>query len=225
MTSYRRFSERSAEEDFFGFFEDFETYTATDWVITTTEAGAGSATEAIDADAVGGVLVVTNDDADNDKDMFQRSADGGTTPAEQFKFTSGKRLQYRFRGKLSDATDSDFFAGLYVTDTDPVGGIVDGVYFRKDDGDTELDAVVIKDSVSSVQEAVADLADDTYVELEIWYDGASTIEFWVDGVRVAGLPITNMPDDEEVAASFGIQNGAAAAKVLSVDYIGARQER
>jgi hypothetical protein len=36
---------------------------------------------------------------------------------------------------------------------------------------------------------------------------------------------TNAPDDEELTVSFGIQNGAAAAKTLTVDYIGASKER
>ena len=38
--------------------------------------------------------------------------------------------------------------------------------------------------------------------------------------------IRELPDDaEELALSFGIQNGAAAAKTLTVDYIGAYKER
>ena len=44
--------------------EDFDKYTASDWVITTTEAGGGDATEAL-GDGDGGLLVVTNDDADD----------------------------------------------------------------------------------------------------------------------------------------------------------------
>jgi len=36
---------------------------------------------------------------------------------------------------------------------------------------------------------------------------------------------TNAPDDEELTVSFGIQNGAAAAKVLTVDYVTAMKER
>ena len=36
---------------------------------------------------------------------------------------------------------------------------------------------------------------------------------------------TNAPDDEELAVSFGIQNGAAAAKVMTMDYISAGKER
>ena len=52
---------------FHTYMEDFDIYNATDFTITTTEAGSGSATEAL-ADEDGGVLVITNDDADTDRD-------------------------------------------------------------------------------------------------------------------------------------------------------------
>lgn len=223
--TFRKFAARAADSDFFSIFTDFTKYAAADWVITTTEAGSGAASEALDADGVGGRLVVTNDDADNDKDFFQYSADGGTTPLEAFKFTSGKRLQFVFKGQLSDAADSDFFAGLYVTDTDPVGGLTDGIYFRKLDGDNTLQLVVEKDSTETAVD-VGELADATEFELEFYYDGSSNrIEAFLNGSRTASAVLTNVPDDEELAMSFGCQNGEAAAKVLTVDYIGALQER
>ena len=44
---------------------DFDTYLASDWTITTTEGGSGNASEAL-GDGDGGLLVITNDDADDD---------------------------------------------------------------------------------------------------------------------------------------------------------------
>jgi len=44
-----------------------------------------------------------------------------------------------------------------------------------------------------------------------------------------GTPVkvvnTNLPDDEELTVSFGIQNGAAAAKTMTIDYVTAMIER
>ena len=37
--------------------------------------------------------------------------------------------------------------------------------------------------------------------------------------------LTNVTDDEDLTISFGIQNGAAAAKTMTVDYIFAAVER
>ena len=53
---------------------DFDTYLASDWTITTTEGGSGNASEAL-GDGDGGLLVITNDDADDDNDFLQRTSD------------------------------------------------------------------------------------------------------------------------------------------------------
>lgn len=198
------------------FFDDFDRYVAADWTITTTEAGAGSATEAL-TNADGGVLLITNDDADDDADFFQKVG-------ESFLFASNKKLVYKARFKVSDATQSDFVMGLQITDTTPLA-VSDGVYFQKDDGDTDLDFHVTKDSTSTSASGVATVADDTYVTVGFAYDGDSAIKYFIDDVHVGTSVTTNLPDDEELTVSFGIQNGAAAAKTMSVDYIMVAKER
>lgn len=198
------------------YMNDFDTFTAADWTITTTEDGAGSATEAL-TNADGGVLLITNDDADNDADFFQKVG-------ESFKFAAGKRLLFSARFQVSDATQSDFVMGLQITDTTPLA-VSDGVYFQKDDGDASLDFHVTKDSTSTDATAVATVADATYLTVGFYYDGKSTVEYSVDGVVLGSVATTNLPDDEELTISFGIQNGAAAAKTMSVDYIFAAKER
>ena len=48
----------------------------------------------------------------------------------------------------------------------------------------------------------------------------------VDDVHVASqATLTNVPDDEDLTVSFGIQNGAAAAKSMTLDYVIASIER
>lgn len=197
--------------EFHVWFDDFDKYTAADWTITTTEGGAGSATEAV-GNLDGGVLVVTNDDADDDRDFFQWTK-------ETFKYESGKALYFASRFKVSDATDSDLIFGLQITDTTPLA-VTDGVFFRKNDGDTGLDFVVCKDSTETVKQDVAVIANDTWVKVAFYYDGSGTqFTVLINDVAVGSAVLTNAPDDEELTISFGIQNGAAAAKVLSVDYI------
>jgi hypothetical protein len=219
--TYRKFTGYRDREAFSEFFEDFFKYAAGDWTITTTEAGTGSATEALGA-GPHGQLVVTNAAGDNDLDFFQSTT-------EFAKFVVGKKLQFGARFKVSDATESEIVFGLQITDTTPLA-VSDGIYFRKDDGDTLLDCVVVKDSTASTLEGILGtstvLADDTWIDVEFYYDGASDdIDFYVNGLRVGSLPITNAPDDEDLAISFGIQNGEAVAKVLTVDYIFVRSER
>jgi hypothetical protein len=199
------------------YFNDFDSYTAGDWTITTTEAGAGDATEAI-SNATNGVLLITNDAADNDADFFQFAK-------ETWKFVSGKRLFFEVRFKTSDATQSDLVFGLQITDTTPLA-VTDGIYFRKDDGDANIDFVVVKDSTATTQTAATTLSDDTWTTLTFHYDGSgSDIEIFKDGVSIGASVLTNVPDDEELTISFGIQNGEAVAKTLSIDYIHVLQER
>ena len=46
-----------------------------------------------------------------------------------------------------------------------------------------------------------------------------------DNVKVGSAVNTNAPDDEELAVTFAIQNAAAAAKIMTMDYISAGKER
>jgi hypothetical protein len=198
------------------FFDDFDKFAAADWTVTTVEAGAGSATEAL-ANEDGGVLLITNDSADNDSDFFQKVG-------ESFKFEAGHRLWFGARIKVSDATESDWVMGLQITDTTPLA-VSDGVFFRKDDGDAAIDFVVTKDSAATTSTAVGQCADATWVVLGFVYDGVGKITPYINGAAKAPVAVTNLPNDEELTISFGIQNGAAAAKTMSVDYVYAAKER
>ena len=198
------------------YFNDFNEYVAGDWTITTTEDGSGAATEAV-TDVQGGGLLVTNDDADNDADFFNLKG-------ESFKFVAGKKTFFKARFKVSDATQSDFVMGLQITDTTPLA-VSDGVFWLKDDGDTNLDFHVEKDSSDTTASAVATVSDDTFLIVGFYYDGKSAIKYYVDDVHKGTSVTTNLPDDEELTVSFGIQNGAAAAKTMTVDYIFVSQER
>ncbi len=206
---------------------DFDFYLATDWVITET----GSGTRAI-SQAVNGILVVTNAGADNDVNSLQARDVASGQVAEHWKWISGKRLYFGIRFKISDATQSDLFVGLHITTTTPATTPpVDGIYFRKDDGDTHIDLIVRKDDVETLSLTnVAQMVSDTYTVLEFYYDGKTlanggAIQFYKDGVPIGSVPLTNVPDDEELAISFAHQNGEAAAKALSLDWIRVIEER
>jgi len=61
--------------------------------------------------------------------------------------------------------------------------------------------------------------------LGFYYNGVDSVQFFKDSTVIANLAVTNLPDDEEMTISFGIQNGEAVAKVLSIDYIFVCKER
>ena len=211
------FAPYPSDQTFYMYHNDFFTYNSGDWTITTTEAGSGNASEAITSQA-GGALLLTNDDADNDLDFLQLKG-------ESFKLSTSKKAYFSARFKVSDATESDFVIGLQITDTTPLA-TTDGVFFIKDDGDTNLDFIVEKDSTSTDTTAIHTMEDDTFVTVTWFIDpDASKVFYSVNNAAPVSVVNTNLPDDEELTVSFGIQNGAAAAKTMTIDYVVAAVER
>ncbi len=207
------------------YFTDFNEYVVGDWTLTTVELGAGSATEALGDEAFG-ALVVTNDAADNDSDFFQKLG-------ESFLLTAGKKAWFKTRLKISDATQSEFYAGLMITDTDPLSatagdGVTDGVFFMKEDGAATLDVYCQKDTTTGQTSAagIATIVADTYITLGWEYDGVNAVKYFINDVHKGTLDAssTYLPNTE-LTVSFGIKNGEAVAKILTVDYLFAAIER
>lgn len=201
---------------FHEYWNDFDTYTAGDWVVTETQAGATQALTAGD----GGWLLLTNTAADNDLIALQK------TPAA-FSFTAGKKAFFKARFKVSDATQSDVVFGLQVVDTTPLD-VTDGIYFLKADGAATVDFICRKNATtgSTSASAVATLANDTFVELAFFYDGVDRVFYAVDGTVGGSLDASSsyLPDTI-TTVSFAIQNGEAVAKTMTIDYVYAAIER
>lgn len=201
---------------FHEYWNDFDTYVAADWVVTETDAAATEALTAGD----GGWLLLTNTAADDDLVALQK------TPAA-FSFTAGKKTFFACRFKVSDATQSDIAIGLQVVDTTPLD-VTDGIYFLKADGAATADFICRKNATtgSTSAAAVATLANDTFIRLAFYYDGASRVSYAVDGVVKGSLDAssTYLPDTI-CTISFALQNGEAVAKTMTLDYIGAWTER
>lgn len=201
---------------FHTYFNDFDTYTAGDWVVTETDAGATQALTAGD----GGLLLITNTAADDDLVALQK------TPAA-FTFTAGKKTFFRCRFKVSDATQSDLIFGLQVIDTTPLD-VTDGIYFLKADGAATIDIICRKNAStgSTSASAVATLANDTFIELGFYYDGESKVAYEVNGSVLGSLDASSsyLPDTT-CTVSFALQNGEAVAKTMTVDYVYVAKER
>lgn len=201
---------------FHEYWNDFDTYTAGDWVVTETQAGATQALTAGD----GGWLLLTNTAADDDLIALQK------TPAA-FTLTAGKKAFFRCRFKVSDATQSDVVFGLQVVDTTPLD-VTDGIYFLKSDGAATVNFICRKNATtgSTSASSVATLANDTFVTLGFYYDGIDKVYYSVDGVIGGSLDASSsyLPDTI-TTVSFAVQNGEAVAKTMTVDYVYAAIER
>lgn len=193
------------------YFTDFNTYVAGDWTITSV----GAATQAL-TDLDGGDLLLTNAAADDNSTFLQKKG-------ESFTFETNKKLIFKARFKVSDATQSDLVMGLQITDTTPLA-VSDGVWFGKDDGDAFIDFHMAKASAQTDATAIATITT-AFVELGFYWDGNTTLSYWVNGVQIGSLTdVTNLPTTE-LTVSFGVQNGEAVAKNSTVDYIFAAKER
>ena len=195
------------------YFNDFDTYAAGDWTVTETSA---SSTQAL-GDIDGGALVLTN--AAND-DFLSALQLAKTT----FLGATGKKMWAVGRLKVSDATQSDVVFGFQIRDTSPLATTA-GVWMYKADGAATWAAHVAHGGTATTSTGLGTLVDDTFTELGIYYNGKDEVEFWIDGAKVASLATTNFPVGDALCPSFAVQNGAAAAKVLTVDYVMFAKER
>ena len=211
------FAPYPSDQTFYMYHNDFFTYNSGDWTITTTEAGTGSASEAVTSSA-GGALLLTNAAGDNDLDFLQLKGEG-------FKLSTSKNAYFSDRFKVNDVDQSDFVMGLGITDTTPLD-TTDGVFFISADGDAGLDFLVEKDNSATTTEDVATMADDTFITTTWFIDSnASQVYYSINNADPVGVAITNLPDDEELTVSFGIQNGEASAQTMTIDYVVAAVER
>lgn len=195
-------------------FNDFDTYTAGDWTVTETQAGATQAITAGD----GGLLALVNSAADDDLNAIQ-------LVQETFLWASTKQFWLRARFKISDATESDLIIGAYITDTSPLASLPsDGLFFHKADGSASLTFQARKNGTSSSVTMGTLVADTFYVATAYW-DG-SQWNVWLDDSPVGTITdTTNVVDDEEIAVGMAVQNGEAVAKTLTVDYLLVSKER
>ena len=134
-------------------------------------------------------------------------------------------MYFKARFKTSDADASDVVMGLQLTDTSPLD-VTDGIFFLLTDGSTTLQFIVEKDGTQSTLDLPTVMADDTFTTVGFVYD-PKDLKFHVfqNNVLAGTVASTNAPDDEELNVSFGIQNGASAAKVMTIDYVLAGKER
>ncbi len=194
--------------------QDFDTYVAADWVVTAT----GSTTQALTA-GDGGLLLITNSAGATDLCALQKTPAGWT-------FETGKKMFFRCRFKVSDATKSSLVFGIQVIDTTPLD-VNDGAYFLKSAAATAVDFIVRKDTTTGSTKAthVTDMADDTYIELGWSYDGVNKVAYDVNRVVLGALDVTNSLPDTTCTVSFAVQNGEAVAKTMTVDFVEMFKER
>lgn len=194
-------------------FDDFSTFTAAEWTITRVGT---TPTEAL-TDINGGAVLLTTV-ASASSSTFLQKVGASILP------TAGKQLWGATRFQVSDASDTTFAIGLQNTDTTPLD-VTDGMYFLKAAASTSIDFICRKDATtgSTSRTGVATLTSATFIELGFYYDGKRTIDLFVNDRNVSQLDLTSSPaaflPDTPLRVSFGVQNGASAARTMTMDYL------
>jgi hypothetical protein len=207
------------------FDEDFYTYTAAQWTVTETQAGA---TQAIANPGNGGLLTLVNSAANSDLNAIQRVASG--ISGESWTLDPAKRFWARFQIACNEDTEVAWIAGLQITDVTPLA-VSDGIYFRKAAAATAIAAVAAKDG-TEITGAVGTALGTGAVAATGLLTGLMTLDMFYDGQgatdgrlyfayqgAVAGyiVPAGSFPNDEALTLSFAVSNGEAAAKTLWLD--------
>jgi hypothetical protein len=144
-----------------------------------------------------------------------------------FRLTSGKEMRFECKVKLNDVDEADMFMGMttsFATNPEEALTAADRVGFQVLDGDASITCITEKDGTETSTDSGKDLVDATYSKLGFFYDGASKVEFFVDDILVASHT-ANLPDDENLTMVGFVLSGAAAATILTIDYMAGDQER
>lgn len=197
---------------FHSYMEDFDYYVEANFGVS----GAGAGTRILAA-VDGGALRLTTAGADDDAEFLIKNGLGYSIEAAQ-----NRKVYFRTRASLDDATDSEIIAGL----GDTAGLTPDnGIFFRKSDGSTTIDIIVRSGSAQIAGAAVATITTALFTAEWFW-DGIDRVYYGVDGTPIGFLDLSGLALPVALLApSFGVQAGAVAALVGDFDYIFAAKER
>jgi len=201
-----------------GFPTDDSSGDPTQFVSTVVEDGTG--TSKVENAVTRGVsMLITT--AANEYDGVNLQLKG-----EAFKLTANKPLYFGVKLKVSDATESDLLVGLAETDTALLSvatdheadyGTSDVLGFLKVDSDKTVSTQsVVAGTVKSTADYDTDMVDDTFVTLEIYWDG-STVFFYGDGDLITSTN-SSLPDGD-LTPTINFRAGAGAAKTCSVAWL------
>lgn len=194
---------------------DDSTNDPTEYVNTITEAGAGVSTAVVTDVAGGGLIITTAADEDDGYAMQLGVANSG----EWVSFAYAYPLYFGVEFQINDVDQTDCLFGLCVTDSDALGGVTDGMYFRSVDASALLYFVTEKDSVEGAT-AVGTLADGVDITAEFYFDG-STVYSYINGVNTSSTANSDatFPNDELLRFTMEFLTGEDVANTCQVKWV------
>jgi len=196
---------------------DDTTHDACEFTCTITEVGSGDST-AVVTDLARGALLITTAANENDGYAMQLGHGHGGA-GENVQFDGPFPTYFGIRFKINDVVDTDNLFGLCVTDTDCIGAVTDGMYFRSVDASGNLFFVLEKDSVETAS-VVALMVNDTWMTAEFYYDGTDVMAY-IDGNLQVSVDKTDIafPNNEALRLTVEFLTGEAVANTCTIDWV------
>lgn len=158
-----------------------------------------------------------------------------TMLSHAFRYSATKRFWFAIRCRLEDFDQDALLAGLTapIANLDFVSTpVVDGIYFHKAGTDVDIDVEVAKDSTATDHTNRGGTpANDQWMVLGFYSDSLGAV-YTFHGqndaaltVHATALTLTNVPDDENLAITFGVETADGGGDYMDVDWVFAAQER
>lgn len=201
---------------YYEYFNDFDTYTAADWVVTETDAGA---TQAVVAGA-GGLLALQNTAAASDIVSLQYA--GGTGSVRPlFQYLSGKDMIVAARFKVDSATLASFTVGLAIADTSPIASLpANGVFINKTGASANPRGIVNISGTSVIGQVTGGaVVADTFFEVAMAYTAEQGLWRFYLGDSAAQLTAGTLGPSALLAPTIAVGNGDGNARLLTIDWL------
>lgn len=198
------------------FYEDFDQYTAAQWVL----GGVGTPVAPALVAGDGGLLSLATSAADNDNNWIQQAATAWT-------FTPGKKLFFRARvAAIDSSTECDIALGLQVAvAANEILIPTDGVFLRKADNISNFVLVSRVGGVETISTQFGPIVSPaTPFEVSLAYDGQGNILGSLNGqvsVSITPAALTAVP----LRITAGVQAGNAAVRTMLLDQLVCYKER
>jgi hypothetical protein len=192
------------------------------------------------ATEVGGVIEVAGNDADNDEGSISTGGNSGVMG--KVTASSGKPLWFEARVKKASIADNAlaFFIGMseeglaaadtLANDTGEVAS-KDFIGFQTLHAEGETILGIYRkagQNKGTVTGATATLVADTYIKVGFYFDGFSTLTYYINGLpvgTVTDISAATFPNDEELALLWATKVGAAAESKAQIDWWRFAQKR
>jgi hypothetical protein len=208
-----------ANPNYVVYFNDFLTAQDYDSTNRFNQVKDAAATVAIVTDGSKGEVVLTSTaTTDNDGAYIGLNQ-------ENFTLTVGKKLWMSGKVKGSSVADMDLWFGLSeAVATNPENVVADATHrigFELLDGSAVVQAKTSDGTTASAISTGASMTDNTYIKLDLVWDGVSSVSFYVNDILRVSKKTTNLPAAAATLAPgfFELSGSATGTRSATMDYM------